>query len=87
MLKLYNLIDTLGVLILICGQLAEEPAMVVEELAAVAEEPTTMADDPAWPAEDPIRTTEKSIEDLFNKAYTKDLIPKDVLGQLCRGQT
>ena len=47
--------------------------MVVEKPAAVAEEP-------ALPVE-------KSIEKLFNKAYTKDPIPDDVLGQLRRGQT
>ena len=47
--------------------------MVVEEPAAVAEEP-------ALPVE-------KSIEELFNKAYIKDPIPDDVLGQLHRGQT
>ena len=65
----------------------EKPTMVVEELATVAEDPATMADGPAWPVGDPIRAAEKSIEELFNKAYTKDSIPADILGQLCRGQT
>ena len=32
-------------------------------------------------------TPEKSIEELFDEAYTKDSIPNDVLGQLRRGQT
>ena len=72
-LKPHNLIDTLEALTLACGQVAGEPAMVAEELAAVAEEP-------ALPVE-------KSIEELFNEAYTKDPIPDDMLGQLRRGQT
>ena len=77
-LKPHNLIDTLGALTLACGQVAGEPAVVVEEPAAVAEEP-------ALPAEDPAGAAEKSIEELFNEAYTKDPISDDVLGQLHRG--
>ena len=72
-LKPHNLIDTPGALTLACGQVAEEPAVVAEE--------------PALPAEDPAGPAEKSIEELFNEAYTKDPIPDDVLGQLRRGQT
>ena len=79
------MINILGVLTLEYGQVVEEPAVVVEEQAAVAEEPTTMADDPAWLAEDPIRVVEKSIEELFDEAYTKNSIPNDVLGQLHEG--
>ena len=100
-LKPYNLIDTLGVLTLECGQLAEEPAVVAEEPAVVAEEPAmvmekpatiaeepaAMADVPAQPAGDPVGAVEKSIEELFDEAYTKDSIPDDVLRQLRRGQT
>ena len=107
-LKPHNLINTLGILTLACGQVVEEPAMVaedpavvaeepavvmeepavvVEEPAAVAEEPTTMADGPTWPADDPVGAAEKSIKELFDEAYTKDLIPNNMLGQLCRGQT
>ena len=70
-LKPHNLIDTLGALILVCGQVAGEPAMVVEEPAIIVEEP-------ALPVE-------KSIEELFNEAYTKDPISDNVLGQLHRG--
>ena len=80
MLKPHNLIDILGVLTLACGQLAEERA-------AIAEEPATMADDPTWPAGDPVGAAEKSIEELFDEAYTKDSIPNDMLGQLRRGPT
>ena len=46
-----------------------------------------VAEEPALPAEDPAGPAEKSIEELFNEAYTKDPIPDDVLGQLRRGQT
>ena len=53
----------------------------------VAEEPAAIAEEPALPAEDPAGAAEKSIEKLFNEAYTKDPIPDDVLGQLRRGQT
>ena len=80
MLKPHNLIDTPEALTLACGQVAEEPAVVVEEPAAVAE-------GPALPADDPAEAVEESIEELFNEAYTKDPIPDDVLGQLRRGQT
>ena len=79
-LKPHNLIDTPGALILTCGQVAGEPAVVVEE-------PATIAEGPALPAEGPARAAEKSIEELFNEAYTKDPTPDDVLGQLRRGQT
>ena len=79
-LKLHNLIDTLGVLTLASRQLGEE-------WAAVAEEPAAIADDPTWPAGDPFGAAEKSIEELFDEAYTKDSVPNDVLGQLRRGQT
>ena len=53
----------------------------------VAEEPAVVAEEPALPAEDPAGPVEKSIEELFNEAYTKDPILNDVLGQLHRGQT
>ena len=72
------MIDTPGALTLACGQVAEEPAVVAEEPGPVAEEP-------ALPADDPAEAAEKSIEKLFNEAYTKDPIPDDVLGQLRRG--
>ena len=72
-LKPHNLIDTLGALTLTCGQVVGEPAVVAEEPAAVAEEPVLLV--------------EKLIEELFNEAYTTDLIPDDVLGQFRRGQT
>ena len=72
----------------------EEPAILAEEPATVVEEPVSMVDDPTWlveepvlPAEDSTKVVEKSIEELFNKAYAKDPIPDDLLGQLCRGQT
>ena len=67
-LKPHNLIDTLETLTLACGQVVGEPAIVDEELAAVAEEP-------ALPAEDPAGAPEKSIEELFNKAYPKIQYP------------
>ena len=66
---------------------AEEPAAIVEEPAALAGNPTCLAEEPALPVEDPAGAAEKSIEELFNEAYAKDLIPDDVLGQLRRGQT
>ena len=53
----------------------------------VAEEPAAVAKEPALLVEDPIGAVEKSIKELFNEAYTKDPIPDDVFGQLCRGQT
>ena len=86
-LKPHNLIDTLGALTLPCGQVAGEPTIVVEEPAMVAEEPVAVAKGPTLAAEDSARAVEKSIEELFNEAYTKDPIPDDVLGQLYRGQT
>ena len=93
-LKPHNLIDIPGALTLACGQVAgepavvaEEPAMVAEEPAVVAEEPAAVAEEPALPAEDPAGAAEKSIEELFNEAYTKDPIPDDVLGQLHSGQS
>ena len=61
--------------------------MVVEEPAVVVEEPAAVAEEPALPAEDPAGAAEKSIEELFNEAYTKDSTPNIVLGRLCRGQT
>ena len=79
-LKPYNLIDTLGVLTLACRQVVGEPAVIAEEPAAVVEEPVL-------PVEDPAGAAQKSIEELFNKAYTKDPIPNDVLEQLYKGQT
>ena len=59
MLKPHNLIDTLEVLILACGQLAEEPAVVVEEPAVVAEEPAVVAEEPAMVAEEPAVVAEE----------------------------
>ena len=53
----------------------------------VAEEPAAVAEGPALLANDPAEAAEKSIEELFNEAYTKDPILDDVLGQLRRGQT
>ena len=53
----------------------------------VAEEPAAVEEGPALPANDPAEAAEKSIEELFNEAYTNDPIPDDVLGQLRRGQT
>ena len=61
--------------------------MVAGEPAVVAEEPAAVAEGPALPADNPAEAAEKSIEELFNEAYTKDPIPDDVLGQLRRGQT
>ena len=85
-LKPHNLIDTPGALILVCGQVvgepaivAEEPTMVVEEPAVVAKELATIAEEPSLPVEDPIGAAEKSIEKLFNEAYTNDPIPGNVL--------
>ena len=53
-LKPHNLVDTLVVLTLVCGQVAEEssvvaeePVVVVEEPVAIVEEPTAMANNPA----------------------------------------
>ena len=86
-LKPYNLIDIPRALTLACGQVVGEPAMVAEEPAVAVEKPAAVAEKPALPAEDPTRAAEKSIEELFNEAYTKDPIPDDVFGQLCRGQT
>ena len=53
----------------------------------IAEEPAAVAEGPALPADDPAEAAEESIEELFNEAYTKDPIPDNVLGQLCRGQS
>ena len=73
LLKPHNVTNTLRVLTLACRQVAEE-------LATVAEEPALLAVDPA-------EVVEKSIKELFNKGYTKDPIPDDMLRQLHRGQT
>ena len=87
MLKPHNLIDTPGALTLTCGQVVGEPAVVAEEPAVIAEEPAAAGEEPALPAEDPAGAAEKSIEELFKEAYTKDPIPDDMLGQLRRSQT
>ena len=63
-----------------CGQGAEEPAVVADEPAAIVEEPVL-------PEVDPTVVVEKSIKELFNESYTKDLIPDDTLEPLNRGQT
>ena len=92
MLKPHNLIDISGVLILRCGQVVEEPAIVTEEPAMVVEEPASVMQEPALPVEDPAGAAEKSLKVLFNKTYSnetysKDPIPNDVLKQLGRSQT
>ena len=78
-LKLHNLTELPNTtLTLACGRINEEE----EAQRAVEAEEAQQAEEAEEGADNV-----KTITELFNEAYMQDLIPNDVLGQLCTGQT
>ena len=79
-MKPHNLIDTLGALTLVYGQVAGEPAVVVEEPAIVAEEPAAVAEGPALPADDPPRQRRSRSRSCSIRPIQKTQYPMMCLG-------